>query len=350
MTTTAPNPIATDPMVESAFEAHERAIRVPDVQNAEAKALHPPLRKDLTDRLGLPETASFLAGSYRRKTQIAPLQDLDIIIVMGSAGPDGPDQSPVDVLGRVARAAESCDLVRRIDKIGVRAVTCVLWNSEIMLDFVPAFEAGVEERLWLCRNKPEDGLVDWSLAHPRGQILATSTANIACGGTYIPLVRVAKGWNCAAGPGDEKLLPSYALEAATHGALGLEPTAFAPGLAATLATLEDHLVNHRPLPDPGSPESDVFEMLDEDRRQRAIPIVRAASRQAEQACNSARELALAIWGDLLGPTFPGPAQRPGRIGAGLVAGTVGVAGSGISVSAAARSLPKTTRAWRPFPR
>ena len=348
MTTSTPTHTPTESAVQEAFEAHERAIRVPDAQNDEAKGLHPPLREEVTGRPGLRYEDSFLNGSYRRKTQIAPLGDLDVVIVLGPVRGRMPLESPAHALERIAEAALACKAVRRIEPIGVRAVTCVLWDSDITVDLVPALEHVDGDRLWLCRHKPAEGLMDWTLEHPRGQIRAASATNEACGGTYIPLVRVAKGWNCRVGPGDDKLLPSYAMEAATCRALGGRPADFAPGLAGAYAVLEERLARRLALPDPGNPDRDVLELLDEDRRQRAIPVVQRAAREASRALSLTLEGALSVWGELLGPTFPGPEQRTGRMAAGLVAGTVGGLGSGIAVSEAARAIAKAPRAWRPW--
>lgn len=346
MTTSTSTRTATEAAVQAAFEPHERAIRVTDAQNAEAKGLHPPLREEVTRHLGLRFKDSFLNGSYRRKTQIAPLGDLDIIIVLGVVRAGAPLEPPALALERIAKAASACKAVRRV-KIGVRAVTCVLWHSDITVDLVPAREHLDGDRLWLCRHNPDEGISDWTLEHPRGQIRAASATNEACEGTYIPLVRVAKGWNSRMGPGDEKLLPSYVMEASTCRALGDRPADFAPGLARTYAVLEEHLVGRLPLPDPGNPERDVLELLDEDRRQRAIPVVQHAAREASRALTLPLEEALSVWGKLLGPTFPEPGQRTGRMAAGLVAGTVGGLGSGIAVSGAVRAIAKAPRAWRP---
>lgn len=337
----------TQSTVQSAFEAHELAIRVPDVQNREAKALHPRVREQIAQLLGISVDDTFLNGSYRRKTQIAPLTDIDIIVVLGKADVL-PIWLPADqVLARVAAAACACEIVRRVEKVGVRAVMCVLWGTDITVDLVPALKNPGDDRLWLCCNKPEEGLNTWTMEHPRGQIQAAADANEASEGVYIRLVRIAKSWNCSVSDGDEKLLPSYAIEAAVHAALGGRGIDYAPGLAEALALLRDHLVKRWALSDPGNPENDVLERLDESRRGRAIPVVEEAAEHAERALGVSEAAALEIWQDLLGPTFPGPGQRTGAMSAALRAGTVGASAAGLSIGSPARAISKKPRSWRP---
>ncbi|WP_217923122.1 nucleotidyltransferase domain-containing protein [Miltoncostaea oceani] len=335
--------VSADSSVQEAFEAHERAIRVSGDQNAEAKRIHPLVREQVAEQLGIPVADTFLSGSYRRKTQIAPLGDVDVMLVVGDVRHRPP---PDEELARIARAAAGSKIVRRVKKIGVRAVTCVIEGSPIEVDLVPAREHDLDDRLWLCRNKPEEGLCDWTLEHPRGQIQAAADANASSGGTYIRAVRIAKSWNCRMVEGDEKLLPSYAIEAATHGALGGREHDYDQGMALTLEALAEHLGERRPLPDPGWPERDVLELLADDRRARAIPVAAAAAEAARAALDLPSEEALAAWEQLLGPTFPGPGQRPGTVAASLRAGTAGVAGAGLSLAPGARAIAKSPRAWR----
>jgi hypothetical protein len=266
------------------------------------------------------------------------------MLLVGDAAHAPP---PGEELERIAEAAATCQAIRRVKKVGVRAVTCVVEDSPIEVDLVPAREHDADSRLWLCRNKPEEGLSDWTLEHPRGQIEAAGDANAETGGTYIRLVRIAKSWNCRMGEGEDKLLPSYAIEAAVHAALEGRELPYAEGMELALRTLTEHLELFSPLPDPGWPQRDVLELLAAERRSGAIPVARAAADAAEAALALAPERALAAWEDLLGPTFPGPGQRAGSMAATLRANTAGGIGAGVGLGPAARAIPKNPRAWRP---
>jgi hypothetical protein len=329
-------------LIQEALEAHERAIRVTDDQNAEAKRLIRRMTSELRDQLSGTCIEIFVTGSYRRKTQIAPLEDVDMIVVLAL----GPELPASEALALMAATAARCPSVETVE-VGVRAVTCVLRDSEITMDLVPAREQPGTESLWLCCYKPADNLDEWTLEPPRQQIAAAIKKQQQCDGDYIPVVRIAKHVNRIQ-PRDadgKKPVPSYSVEASAHS--GMQgPTDWILGLLEALQVLEKCVCERQPLPDPGSPDKDVLALYDESRRQRAASTIRRLRQQVAMAAALPAEQALELLRELLGDTVPTPTNHPDRIRDGIRRGKVGGAGAGIAVvpaSAAAKTLPS----WRP---
>src|SRR5215208_5834853 len=139
--------------VEEAFESFEcNTARVPDDENADAKAVHPEIRKAVT--AAFPNTEHFLSGSYGRRTQAMKLKDVDIIVVLND--PDGKFKaSASQTLEDVREVVSDHELVRTT-RVSVRAVKAFLHDYEFHVDIVPAlvpaFGSGWSSR-GTCRRR-----------------------------------------------------------------------------------------------------------------------------------------------------------------------------------------------------
>ena len=200
--------------VQKAFEEFEcETVRVPKKENDAAKDVHPKIREAVKEELE-DVVDDFLSGSYSRRVQVGQkLHDIDVILVLDDPNGDYAASASA-ALGAIQDAIRDCDLVRRTIK-RVRSVRTFLHDYEFHLDLVAARKSPFGERLLLARNLPEEGLDDWSTANPRGQRDAAWAKNEACGGMYIPAVRIIKFWN----EGRGKPLRSYHAESILFHAL-----------------------------------------------------------------------------------------------------------------------------------
>ena len=233
--------------VQQGFERFEAAsVRVPDAENKAAKEVHPLIRGTLEQELDQLLLESFLSGSYSRRVQVVKLNDVDIVVVLDD--PDGDFANSADAALEVVRkAAKGSELVRRTRK-GVRAVKLFLCDHEFTVDLVAALRPASSDGLLLARHLPEEGLDDWTLAHPKGQKQAAVDKNERCDGIYVPAVRLVKYWN----GGEGKPLKSYHAEAILWHALD-GPSGYAEAMVRFFDEAYARLAPGASTPDPGAP-------------------------------------------------------------------------------------------------
>ncbi len=322
--------------VHQAFKQFEAEhVRVPDKENAQAKKVHPDFRDAVAGALGNRYQDSFLAGSYRRKTQSEHLKDLDIIIVLND--PDGEyRRSAKGTLEAMSQAATAYDLVAGRE-VKCRAVECTLTGYPFWVDLVPALETnGVIELAYVNKDTGED---EWREADPRGQTKACSDKNDQTDDIYVPAVRICKFWNQSftSLPTDKKPLPSYYVEAILADAID-EPVDFPEAVFRFLERALDHLNNPGPsIPCPGAPGTYVDEQLDDDRRQRAAAKVEDALSHARRAMAADDpDEAKDHWARVFGPSFPAPCNNTAGLASAMDRGRATVVGTGASASSSGR--------------
>jgi len=329
--------------VQEAFEQFERdTVRAPKQENDAAKKVHPQIRETLAQELA-EHLETFLSGSYSRRVQIVKLKDIDVIVVLDD--PEGSYAASAEAaLGAIRKAAVTCELVKSARR-RVRSVRLTLHGYEFTIDLVAALEPpDGEDGLLLARRIPEEGLDDWTLGHPRGQRQAAIDKNEACGGIYIPSVRLAKYWLGTVWGGGHKPFRSYHAESVLHGALS-EKVDYAEAMVLFFDAAYDALAPGARTPDPGAPDTFVDERLEDDERREA----REAVARARKAARAAYEQpgvgdALDAWVEVFGAAFPAPSTSLEQVAASLAAGTAGVVGAGIRVGKGRPVIQ--SRPWR----
>lgn len=322
--------------VQQAFEEFERAhVRVPEAENALAKDVQAEFRAAVKDALGDSYADSFLAGSYRRKTQAVHLKDLDIIVVLND--PTGRFRASASAtlaaMRNVARSYAAVGLV----KAKCRAVECELEGYPFWIDLVPALEVGDELLLaYVSRDEFAD---EWRPADPKGQILACQSKNEETEGDYIPVTRVCKYWNSSfvSSPDQQKPLPSYLVEAILFDALS-GPGEWADLVLAFFENAHRHLSCPQPsVPCPGNVAEFVDEMLEDDRRLRALAKVEVALERARAAVAQTNpSKAMDAWVAVFGQAFPAPSTHPNLIAGALRSKSATLVGSGVTASPSGR--------------
>lgn len=326
-----------------AFEQFERdVVRVPNKENDAAKEIHPQIRATLEAKLA-EHLETFLSGSYGRRVQAVKLKDVDIIVVLDD--PDGKFAASADrALEAVRRVAVTSDLVKNARK-RVRSVRLTLNDYEFTVDLVAALEPqGDQEGLLLARRMPEEGLDDWTLGHPRGQLQAAIDKNEETGGIYIPSVRLAKYWLGTIWGNGHKPFRSYHAESVLHGALTRE-VGYDEAMVLFFDAAYEALAPGVLTPDPGAPHAFVDERLEYEERREAREAV-ARARKAARAAYEKEDVdeALDAWVEVFGAAFPAPGTSSNKVAASMGARTAGIVGAGIRVG---RGRPVIeSRPWR----
>ena len=171
-----------------------RAVEPTSTQKANAQRSHNYLRDILmTGNMEKRILGSYLSGSYARRTAIAPLDDVDVIILIDpehwKSGFLSAAPSASAVLKTFERAIrylypESALRVQR------RSIGLKLWRMD--LDVVPAIpDSDDEDRIWV----PDIDDDKWIVSAPRVHSQAASAVNKARDNLFIPLVKLLKHWN-----------------------------------------------------------------------------------------------------------------------------------------------------------
>lgn len=288
-------------VIQKAFVDYELTLRVPKDQNDRAKELHPKIRAAVKAELGDLWAFDHLCGSYARKVQTGHLKDVDTII--GIKDPDGVYAASSTAALELVREAAKGDLVDRT-RIEVRAVKLTIAGEEFTVDLVPALD-DVFGEVKIPRRIPSKGFDDWTGAVPKGQTTASAAKNQTCAGIYVPMVRIVKSWNARNGSAGKNLLPSYLVEAMIFHALpGRED--YADAMVLFLRAAKSHLsTSLATVADPGSSSAYVDDLLDDDRRKKALVKTESSLEKAEAALSDEDDASAAItWQKVFGAAFP----------------------------------------------
>ena len=133
---------------------------------------------------------SFLAGSYRRNTMIAPLNevDVDIIVILDPQYYNGDQNGPANLLDRVKRALQKC--YRETTEISRNGQAVTIKFADFSTDVVPAFNRKGSGYLI-----PDSILKRWIETDPKRHIDLWAQANKTQDGNLVPLIKMIKGWN-----------------------------------------------------------------------------------------------------------------------------------------------------------
>lgn len=326
--------------VEGAFKSFERnTARVPDEQNKGGKDVHPDIRKAVTE--AFPNTEHFLSGSYGRRTQAVKLKDVDIIVVLDD--PDGKYRASASETLEAVRKVVSAQELVRTTRVSVRAVKAFLHDYEFHVDIVPALAPAYGSGLELTRNLPKEGLDDWTLEDPKGQLQAAKDKNKDTEGVYVPVARIIKAWNQRYPTA--KPLRSYHAEAILWHAL-TEKTTYTEAVLAFFDKAYELLAPGARTLVPGSYTRYVDDRLKDDDRATAREKIEAAREKAHEAAETEEPGdAMDAWVKVFGTSFPAPSTDPDAVAEGLRSGAAKAVGAGFAIGGD-RSTIKA-RSWSP---
>jgi hypothetical protein len=259
--------------VDDAFANLRTTLEITKTESQLAIRRHHRIRDEVREEWDLND--DFLTGSYRRDTKTKKLKDIDIFVVVDSAGDQAglrkkPPRTILDTLATVLRPHYN-------DVVVDRMACMISFGSDeeiVSVDVVPAFKrtgtgGGYEI--------PDTTTRRWIATNPKRHHELSTAKNKACDEKFVPLVKMIKGINRELG---EPVTPSFLLEVMAQ-ALVKEPFGrYQDEIRWFLATAADAVRD--PWPDPAGLGPDVNTMTT-SQQDRAAEALNGALDIAEEA-------------------------------------------------------------------
>ncbi|HYR08565.1 MAG TPA: hypothetical protein VEQ60_12375 [Longimicrobium sp.] len=295
---------ASSQTVPQCFDAVLQSLSI-EASRAKASKQQQALRDNLSSHLAV--LMSLLTGSYRRGTQIPPLDDIDVLLVLDLEEYAAYHVNTVEatrsvlVMVRTAlRAAYPHSEIETFD----RCVRIQFTGTGIGFDVTPAFQ--LAEDIFSIPDKAQGR---WILTNPKEHQRQISRANQdVCDCQLIPLVKLLKAWNLEQG----HVLSGFHLEVMAYRALTFAPANFREGLAYLFEQLVTAVKSRTPDPWPGGLDVDA-DLTDYARERAGKRLAEAAeiARAAVEA-DDAGDPDAAHWGwrQIFGPRYPEAGVKP----------------------------------------
>ena len=324
--------------IKSAFETFDANLNLDPEERAVAEKLHNEITEVLKEK-GI-AIAAFLQGSFRRKTMLPPLHDVDKVILLH---PSMKQLTPEQVMDAIEIALAQAYPEANFPKPRSRhALKMEVAGCEFHFDSVPAWDTPGDDpdRDVLIADRDRN---TWKRSNTRKLISVIQLRNGATGGRFIHWVRMAKA-AVTKTAGDD--IPGLHVETWAYHSV-TESLADDVALAQILATGAELL---------GTSYYDPTEVdLISDRlgpdALRHQPTLKNIAEQAAEAVTLAAEgddnEAIRIWHDILGDEFPIPTavDAATAVGAAFHAGSVTSKGH-ITTAKTGQTLTPT-RSWSP---
>lgn len=227
--------------IQQAFEEFLIGLELTEGQRAEASRQHTYLREQMQQRIDLHE--NFLSGSYKRKTAIRPLNDIDVFAVYKTPRGGLPRASALleDLQGVLAEVYPGKE-----PRLQSRSVNLEFSGTGIAYDVVPAYL--VETDVYTIPDRDVDR---WIKTNPRIHAERSTKANESSGKKLKPLLKAVKHANREHEGGAR----SFHLEVLSWQVLTCAPENYLSGLTTLLTGLRDRVLE--PCPDPARLGPDV---------------------------------------------------------------------------------------------
>lgn len=290
--------------VPQAFDVTIQSLSI-EASRAKASKQQQGLRDNLAGELAV--LVSFLTGSYRRGTQIPPLDDIDVLLVLDPTAYASDlvdsDAATAAILRRVHRALAT--VYPRSEIVGYdRCIRIAFTGTGIGFDITPAFQQS--EDVFLI---PDLRQGRWIATNPKSHQQQISYANQnVCGQQLVPLVKLLKLWNLQHG----SPLSGFHLEVMAFRALTQPPKDLRHGLACLFDALATSVPYRTPDPWPGGVDVDAY--LTPERREKAVRRLAEATDLAVAAVRAEStgdvDGAHWRWRQILGERYPEPGRKP----------------------------------------
>jgi hypothetical protein len=319
--------------VTEAFDQLDERLKLDPAERDRAIRIHNDITTSLKEALVV--ILAFLQGSFARKTMLAPLRDIDKVVIIRWDRRDVGPGSAMRAARRVAAALRELYPEYRVS-IGKHCVLLELADDDFTFDIVPAIECDDDSGDVLIIDTEQDR---WERSNTRTLIASTQARNQDCDGRWVRQVRFVKlyvreqlhglvkgihvekfGWDAVKDtmPHDEAVAAILAVGAdlLTPGVAYTDPTGF--DRIDDRLDPQERIIAHREF-------------------QRAAE---QAARAVELARNGEHNAAIAIWSDLFGEEFPQPDAAAAIDDLGRGKGIASV------ITSTAPLAPRPTRAWR----
>lgn len=239
---------------------------------------------------------SFLTGSYRRNTMIAPLSegDVDIFMVL--------DHTYYVIDGQAKLLQEVRRILRktytRTPEISPTGQAVTITFTDFKVDVVLGFNR--QGGGYLIPNATYSR---WISTDPKKHVELWTESNKAHNGNFVPLVKMIKGWNKAAG----QPLRSFHLECMVRESLwGVGVPSFPESSRYVLGQLQQRILN--PVLDPAGYGGDVGAYLSAQAKAQASSLATQGYNHAVKAEELDRhgwaQEAFTPWRNVFGSYFP----------------------------------------------
>jgi hypothetical protein len=287
-----------------AFEKFRKRLELSQTEREDASKRQTDVRECI--RSGFDVKTDFLSGSYRRHTKTKPLKDVDVMFVLGDDEKWRREKPPIEILEafekclKKAFGADQIELCRR-------AVTVTFDKNYypedhegkvLSIDAVPAFEAGKE-----IYEIPDKITGKWVKTNPKKHMEQATDKNDELDGSWVPLVKMAKGWNRANG---KPIKPSFLVEVMAEGLVEAPFSTYPNEVRNLFAAMEANIGSS--WPDPaglGPPVSDQMTAELVTAARKALQEAQCKAALAMRAEETGRQgEALGVWREVLGDYFP----------------------------------------------
>ncbi len=288
-----------------AFDKFRQRLELGDTEKKDAAKRQKDVRECIREEFDL--TTDFLSGSYSRHTKTKPLKDVDVMFVLGDKEKWRRDKTPLETL----QAFEKCLKKKYTEpgqvEIGRRSVTVEFEKNYypedhdgkvLSIDVVPAFAcAGGDYEI------PDKTTGTWIKTNPETHQEQATAKNKELGGRWVPLVKMAKGWNRANG---KPIKPSFLIEVMAEDLVEAPFSNYPDEIRNLFAAMEANI--GRSWPDPAGLGPPVSDQMTSDLVAAARKALQEAQRKAtlaRRAEETARQgEALRVWREILGDYFP----------------------------------------------
>ncbi len=288
-----------------AFDEFRRRLELSQTERDDAQRRQKNVRECI--REGFDLSTDFLSGSYSRHTKTKPLKDVDVMFVLGTKERWRRDKPPIEML----RAFEKCLQAKYKEPdqvtIGRRSVTVEFEKNYypeehegkvLSIDAVPAFLLGTEQY-----EIPDKETGTWIKTNPKKHQEQSTAKNKELDERWVPLVKMAKGWNRANG---KPVKPSFLVEVMAEGLVEAPFSNYPDEIRTLFAAMEATI--GQTWPDPaglGPPVSDQMTSALVEAVRKALQDAQRKSTLARRAEETGRQgEALRIWREVLGDYFP----------------------------------------------
>jgi Second Messenger Oligonucleotide or Dinucleotide Synthetase domain len=176
--------------VVAAFEDFRGNLEITGLQESVVAARQDRVRAAVARVLVVRD--SFLTGSYRRRTLIAPVRDadVDIMVVLDRSYRRRGPQAVLDLVKDTLREEyRSSEISRNGQAVTIRF-------SDFTVDVVPAFASWWDSSVLDICNSSDDS---WIRTSPQKHIDISSKINQRTAGLLVPSVKMLKAWNRTTG-------------------------------------------------------------------------------------------------------------------------------------------------------
>lgn len=318
-----------------AFDEYDENLKLDPKGRAAAEKVH----NDITSLLISQRLIiwAFLQGSFRRKTMIAPLRDVDKVVILH---PDLAGLTPDEAMDRIQQVLQAKYPDATFDR-SRHSLKIDFGPDSFYFDIVPAWETNTDDDDVCIANRDTGG---WDRSNTRELIRVVAERNMDTGGAFIHQARMGKQVIKHLLDG---VIPGLHVESWAFLTIA-EAIAHDEALAQILEMGASLLGNTYTEP---TGVDLISSRLQPDVIAQAKPVLETAARRAREARQLAdagdHNEAIRIWHSLCGDCFPAPEEQDvaTALGRSFQGGAVTTSGT-VSTTRSGAQTSRPVRPWK----